>query len=126
MPAIEWYDVAPGDDDEFLAAWEAAGATGTLLRAIRDDADVRYVSIDPGPGDYELVHEEGAVDEPGGVILIAASAAAPDAFAGHRGYLGMRVYRGPTGHVTIARWSSPLMIQRAGARYLALYQRVTR
>jgi hypothetical protein len=26
----------------------------------------------------------------------------------------------------VARWSSPLMIQRAAAEYLALYQRVTR
>ena len=125
MPAIAWYDVAPGEDEDFLAAWEAAGADGVLLRAIRDDAEVRYVSIAPGPGEYELVHEEGAVDEPGGVILIEPSAVEPGTFSGHRGYLGMRVYRG-AGDVTVARWSSPLMIQRAGARYRALYQRVTR
>jgi hypothetical protein len=123
MPSIELYDVPPGDDDDFLAAWEADGE-GVLLRAIRDTAEPRYASVAPGPGEYELVHEEGAVDEPGGVILIELSATAPGAFAGRRGYLGMRVYRGP-GDVTIAHWSSPLMIQRAGAPYLALYQRVT-
>jgi hypothetical protein len=122
VPAISLYDVAPEDDEDFLAAWE--GSEGTLLRAIRDDAEVRYVSIGPG-SDYALEHEEGDVDGPGGVILIAPSAAAPGAFAGHRGYLGMRVYSGP-GDVTVARWSSPLMIQRAGVAYAALYQRVTR
>ncbi len=121
MPAIELYDVAPEDDEAFLAAWAADGE-GVLLRAVRDDAEVRYVSI--GPGDeYALVHEEGEVDEPGGVILIARAATEPGTFAGHRGYLGMRVYSGPR-DVTVARWSSPLMIQRAGATYLALYQRV--
>jgi hypothetical protein len=96
-----------------------------LLRAIRDDADPRWVSIAPGPGEYELVHEEGAVAAPGGVILIARSATAPGAWARHRGYLGMQVYRG-VGDLTVARWSSPLMIQRAGVRYHALYQPVTR
>ena len=117
-----WDDEAPGEDEEFLAAWEADGAEGLLLRAVRDDAPVRYVAISSGD-EYELVHEEGAVDEPGGVILIEPSATEPGAFAGKRGYLGMRVYRGPT-DVTIARWSSPLMIQRAGAPYSALYKPV--
>ena len=122
MPAIELYDVAPGDDEAFLAAWEAEDADGMLLRAVRDDAEVRYVSIGPGSG-YELVHEEGDVDAPGGVILIAQSATEPGAFAGNRGYLGMRVYSGPRA-ITVARWSSPLMIQRADVAYAALYQRV--
>jgi hypothetical protein len=126
MPAIELYDVPPGEDDDFLAAWEAARAGGTLLRAIRADAQPRYVSIDAGDGEYELVHEEGAADEPGGVILLALAAVAPGTWAGRRGYLGMRVYSSPadSGDLTVARWSSPLMIQRAGAPYLALYQRV--
>jgi hypothetical protein len=125
MPSIELFDVAPGEDEAFLAAWEAAGAPGVLLRAVRDDAPVRYVAIAPGD-DYELVHEEGAVDEPGGVILIQPSVTQPGAFAGHRGYLGMRVYRSPAHptDVTVARWSSPLMIQRAGAPYSALYKPV--
>jgi hypothetical protein len=123
MPAIELYDVPPGDDDDFLAVWHEGGE-GVLLRAIRDDADPRYLSIAPGPGEYELVHEEGAVDEPGGVILLALAGTAPGAFAGKRGYLGMRVYAGAR-DITVARWSSPLMIQRAGVAYVALYQRVT-
>jgi hypothetical protein len=59
------------------------------------------------------------------VILLALAATAPGTWAGRRGYLGMRVYAGP-GDITLARWSSPLMIQRAGADYTALYQRVTR
>lgn len=122
MPSIELFDVAPGVDEEFLAAWKADRAEGLLLRAVRDDAPVRYVAISSGD-DYELIHEEGAVDEPGGVILIAPSATEPGAFAGRRGYLGMRVYSG-RGDVTVARWSSPLMIQRAGVAYAALYQRV--
>jgi hypothetical protein len=122
MPSIELFDVAPGADEEFLAAWEADRAEGLLLRAVRDDAPVRYVAISAGD-DYELIHEEGAVDAPGGVILIAPSATEPGTFAGRRGYLGMRVYRGPT-DITIARWSSPLMIQRAGAQYSALYMPV--
>ncbi len=122
MPSIELFDVAPGEDDEFLAAWEAAGAPGVLLRAVRDDAPVRYIAVAP-EGEYELVHEEGAVDEPGGVILVEPCATEPGAFAGNRGYLGMRVYSGPS-DVTVARWSSPLMIQRAGVAYAALYQRV--
>jgi hypothetical protein len=124
MPAIEFYDVPPGGDEGFLAAWDADGAPGVLLRAIRDDAEARYVSLAAGDGEYELVHEEGDVDGPGGVILLALSATGPGAFAGNRGYLGMRVYAGP-GDITVARWSSPLMIQRAGVAYAALYQRVT-
>jgi len=123
MPAIELYDVPPGGDDDFLAAWQEGGE-GVLLRAIRDDADPRYVSIAPGPGEYELVHEDGTVDEPGGVILLALSAVAPGTWAGRRGYLGMQVFAGAR-DITVARWSSPLMIQRAGATYVALYQRVT-
>jgi hypothetical protein len=121
MPAIELYDVAPRDDEAFLAAWENAG-DGVLLRAVRDDAAVRFVSIGPG-SEYDIVHEEGDVESPGGVILIAQETTEPGAFAGKRGYLGMRVYSGPT-DLTVARWSSPLMIQRAGVTYAALYQRV--
>ncbi len=128
MPAIELYDVAPGDDAAFLAAWEADRTEGILLRAVSADAPVRYVGISAAGDEYALVHEEGDVEGHGGVILIAPTATAPGAFAGHRGYLGMRVYRSPAhpGDLTVARWSSPLMIQRAGVTYAALYQPVTR
>ena len=35
--AIEFFEVTPEEDEEFLAAWAAEGG-GALYRAIRDDA----------------------------------------------------------------------------------------
>ena len=137
---IEFFEVPPDADEAFLAEWRAARAGATLYRAIRDDTSVRFVSVAPGDA-YELVHEDGDVVGPGGVIQITTFAGADTGFLpawrrpheierGRRGYLGMRRYAA-TGlpDVTIARWSSPLMVQRARpavSAHAALYQRVTR
>jgi heme-degrading monooxygenase HmoA len=129
---LEFFDVPPDADDAFLADWrrERGAAGAQLYRAIRDDAPVRFVSVAPG-GAYELVHEDGDVDGPGGVILIEPFAVAPGddqrfladwqrrraLLAGQRGYLGSRLHHA-RGHeevpyVGIGRWSSPLMRHRA-------------
>jgi heme oxygenase (mycobilin-producing) len=141
---------------DFLAGREGFAATA-LHRALRDDVDFRFVNVarvesvevwqeaiaDPDfpggqmpfkahPGLYEVVHEDGTVDDAGGVVLIdpfAVPAGADDEFragwgrvrellAGQRGYLGTRLHRSLAldadfRFVNIARWSSPLMFFRA-------------
>lgn len=113
---------------------------GVLYRALRPDVEFRFVSVAEGDG-YEVVREDGAPDTPGGVVLIdpfEVPAGEDDAFlagwddaravlAEQQGYLGARLYRatGPADvrFVDLARWSSPLMVQRAGAMG-AVYQPV--
>ena len=122
-------------------------AAGVLYRALRPDVDFRFVSVAEGDG-YEVVREHGAADTSGGVVLIdpfEVPAGEDDAFlagwdadravlAEQQGYLGARLYRatGPADFrfVDLTRWSSPLMVQRAGAKGIpvpsrpALYQPV--
>ena len=130
MPtAIEPFEVAPGDDASFLAAWAEAGGTGArLYRALRDDAEHRFVAIG-GDGDYEIVHEHGTPEVEGGVVRIEPFALASgederflaarderlEALTGRRGFLGGRLYRGPGRFVELTSWSSPLMVARAWA-----------
>jgi hypothetical protein len=121
--AIELFEVPAEADDAFVAAWRDERSGATLFRAVRDDVAPRFVSIGD-PGSYELVHDDGAVDGPGGVILIAPLAETTDRFldgwqrlrdalAPRRGYLGTRLYRSGDEFVHVARWSSPLMVYRA-------------
>jgi hypothetical protein len=107
-----------------------AGNAGQLYRALRDDVAFPYIRI--GPGDaYEVVHEDGDVEGDGGTVLINPFEVEPtddaafreswglmrDLFAGQQGYLGTRLHRalGEADYrwVNVARWSSPLMFQRA-------------
>jgi hypothetical protein len=121
-----------------IGAFEVAPATaaGTRYRALRPDVRWRFVEIGPqvDAAPYEVVHEEGAPDGAEGVTLIelfevpdgadeeflAAWHTAREATAGARGYLGTRLHRsaGPAGFrfVSVARWSSPLMVSRAAGR----------
>jgi len=111
-----FFDVPPEADDAFLAAWERDGE-GVLHRALRDGVQPRYVAL--GAGDrYEIVAEDDRFGVEGGVLLIdrvedeaAWVASRP---AGQRGYIGRRLLRGEGGLLGITRWSSPLMIARAG------------
>ncbi len=136
MTRITLFATEPEDD-----------AAGVLYRALRPDVDFRFVSVAEGDG-YEVVREHGAADTPGGVVLIdpfevpagedeaflAGWEAARAVLADQQGYLGARLYRatGPADvrFVDLARWSSPLMVQRAGAKGIpfpsrpALYQPV--
>jgi hypothetical protein len=111
--AIDWFAVAPDDDEVFLAAWAAEGGAGALYRAIRADVAYRFVAVTPGRGEYELVREHGSIDVAGGVVLIATYEEPPELPTGRRGYIGSRLYRGEAGFVELARWSSPLMVFRA-------------
>ena len=106
------------------------GRAGRLYRALRDDVAFPYVRIGPGE-DYEVVHEEGDVEGPGGTLLINPFAVEPEEdgtfssgwqrmrefLSAQQGYLGTRLHRAlaPTEYrwVNVARWSSPLMFQRA-------------
>ena len=108
-------------------------AAGVLYRALRPDVDFRFVSVAEGDG-YEVVREDGAPDTPGGVVLIdpfAVPAGEDDAFlagwddaraalAQQLGYLGARLHRATSPaefrFIDLARWSSPLMVQRAAAK----------
>ena len=131
---ISLFAVPPDADEAFIAAW--APGSGTLHRALRSDADFRYVEVAPADGEssrdtYAVAHEDGDPDGAGGVLVIDAFEVPPEAdepflaawgpsravFARHRGYLGSRLHRsaGPADFrfVAIARWSSPLMFARA-------------
>jgi hypothetical protein len=116
----------------FLDTDPAPPTAGTLYRALRDDVPYRFVAIGPGDG-YDVVHEDGDPDGAGGVVLVEPFAVPPEddepflaawrdahaALASARGYLGARLCRraapGEPRWVEIARWSSPLMVARAGA-----------
>ena len=129
MTRITLHATEPADD-----------AAGVLYRALRSDIDFRFVSVAEGDG-YEVVREDGAPDTPGGVVLIdpfEVPAGEDDAFlagwdaaravlAEQQGYLGARLHRatGPAEFrfIDLARWSSPLMVQRAAVRG-TLYQPV--
>ncbi|MGZ6672012.1 MAG: antibiotic biosynthesis monooxygenase family protein [Solirubrobacteraceae bacterium] len=141
MWLIDVFAVTPQSDDAFLAAWESErGASAVLYRALRADADFRFVAVarvDEGsaaPGLYEVVHEEGVPDGSEGVTLINPFEVPDDdderfvtgwegaraALADQRGYLGTRLHRGVGDSdfrfVNLARWSSPLMFARATQR----------
>jgi hypothetical protein len=118
--AIEFFEVPPDQDEEFLAAWAAEGG-GVLYRAIRDDVACRFVAVTAGDGDYELVREDGVALQAGGVVLVHEWREPPQLPTGRRGYIGSRLYRGAERHIEIAWWSSPLMVFRAkrpGALYV--------
>jgi heme-degrading monooxygenase HmoA len=116
---IKAFEVPGAADETFVASWEPrAGAK--LLRALRDDVDLRFVEIVHGgvapagagpfashPGRYEIAHEDGSPDGAGGVVLVdffeVPDGADPgflerwepirDVLAGQRGYLGTRLHR---------------------------------
>jgi heme-degrading monooxygenase HmoA len=138
--AISLFEVPVESDERFLAAWQDTAAT--LHRALRDDVDFRFVAVGGGEpaseflshsARYEVVHDEGAPQGPGGAVLInpfevpdggddeflAAWDRARRDLAGREGYLGTRLHRsdGPADFrfVNVARWSSPLMFARAVA-----------
>ena len=104
-----------------------------LYRALREDVDFRFVGVGAGGAEYEVVREDGSFEVEGGVTLINAFEV-PDgeddaflagwdgaraALSEQQGYLGTRLHRALGAaefrFVNVARWSSPLMVQRAGA-----------
>jgi hypothetical protein len=128
---IAAFEVPPTADEAFLAGHERREG-GRLFRALREDADFRFVEIARADeGTYEIAHEDGDVDGAGGTTLInpfevpeggderflGAWRAARDVLAGRQGYLGTRLHRSIGAadfrFVNVARWSSPLMF--AGA-----------
>jgi heme-degrading monooxygenase HmoA len=105
---------------------------GALHRALREDVAFPFVAVGGSEGAaYEVVHEDGAPEGTGGVVLIDPFEVPPDAdaafladwhaaraaLAAHRGYQGTRLYRavGPAEFrfVSFSRWSSPLAFARA-------------
>jgi heme-degrading monooxygenase HmoA len=139
---ITAFEVVPDHDDAFVAAWERAGRTAVLHRALRADVEFRFVDVGregvaagmPFPahaGRYEVVREDGTPDVAGGVVLINPFEVAQEdderflagwdraraALAQQRGYLGTRLHRSVGAadfrFVNVARWSSPLMFARA-------------
>ncbi len=140
---------------EFLAARDGFSATA-LHRALREDVEFRFVNIarvespevwrdavtDPGfpgrelpfnshPSLYEVIREEGSVDDAGGTVLINPFEVVADedeqflagwerahaAMSGMAGFLGTRLQRAVGAakfrYVNVARWSSPLAFSRA-------------
>lgn len=121
---IAAFEQPPGSDEEFEA----------LYRALRADVALRFVAVSSSEfahaRAYELVHEDGEPDAPGGAVLITPFevpaggdedlvshwARLRGLFAPRQGYLGSRLYHstGPADfrYVAIVRWSSPLMYAR--------------
>jgi heme-degrading monooxygenase HmoA len=139
---------------------ERDGATAPALhRALRPDAEFRFVNVARVesveawqqaigdaqlPGDtiaftahaglYQVVHEDGVPEGPGGVILINPFEVpagdderfltgwdrARQVLATQRGYLGTRLHRSLAAasfrFVNVARWSSPLAFSKAVAQ----------
>ncbi len=105
-----------------------------MYRALRADVPLRFVAISHSQiahaDAYEVVHEDGEPDAPGGAVLITpfeVPAADDERFVPHwtrlrelfaprQGYLGARLHHstGPADfrYVAIVRWSSPLMYAR--------------
>ena len=143
MRLIDLFEVAPEDDEVFVADWERGRLEASVLyRALRADVDFRFASVARlGAAElasrlrvYEVVHREGAPDGTEGVTLInpfevhagdddrflAGWERARAALADQRGYLGTRLHRSAGAadfrFVDLARWSSPLMFSRATQR----------
>lgn len=101
---IELYAVPVGEDDAFLAAYDADAPGGhTLYRALRDDARHRFASVPGAPRDGVLLLVEIEDD--------TAWDRALRAFAGRQGFLHAERH----GAVGLAHWSSPLMYARTVA-----------
>jgi heme oxygenase (mycobilin-producing) len=114
-----------------LLETEPAAPAGTVYRALRADVDFPFAEIADGP-EYEAVREDGTPDREGGVVPINPFEVPPEAddaflagwdraramLAEQQGYLGTRLHRSTDAaarfrFVNVARWSSPLMVQRA-------------
>jgi heme oxygenase (mycobilin-producing) len=86
---ITVFEVPPDADEEFVAGWERARASGTIAlhRALRADVDFRFVDValvdsadassaavpmpfPAHPGMYEVMREDATPDVEGGVVLI--------------------------------------------------------
>ena len=113
MRLIDLFEVAPEDDEVFVADWERGRLEASVLyRALRADVDFRFASVArlgaaelaSHPSLYEVVHEEGAPDGSEGVTLVnpfevpagdddrflAGWERARAALADQRGYLAAR------------------------------------
>jgi hypothetical protein len=99
---IERFDVLPGEEPGFLAAWAAEAPAGlTLYRALRPETRPRFLALADAPK--------------GGVLLVVPDPGVLRGFESARGYLGARVVRDAEGReVGVAHWSSPLMYARTG------------
>lgn len=94
---IELFDVPPGEDERFLAAWTSAPPPGAwLYRALRDDVRPRYAGV--------------SLEAAGGVLLIGelADERALEVFPARQGCIA--VHR--DGALVAVHWSSPLMYAR--------------
>ena len=135
---ITAFEVPAGADEAFEGA--RGGNARTLYRALREDADFRFVEVGgpesaaafpAHPALYETTHADGPPNGADGTTLInpvrvpageddaflAAWRGVRDLLAAQGGYLGTRLYRSVEPaefrFVHVTRWSSPLMFARA-------------
>ena len=139
---ITAFEVPPSQDEAFLASH---ATSGTMHRALREDAQFRFVDVAHAgapelpdgstgfpahPGVYEAIRSDGRPDVAGGVLRIEVLEV-PDAgeriversvdvVTQQQGWIGRRLYRAVApaefAFVEITRWSSPLMLARASTR----------
>lgn len=151
--------IAGWENARDVATARGGSSVTALHRALRGDVEFRFVDVAlvesadawrraigdaelPGAtmqfkahsGLYEVVHEDGIAESPGGVILInpfevptsdderflTGWERVREMLATQRGYLGTRLHRSLAAarfrYVNIARWSSPLAFSRAVQR----------
>ena len=115
---ITAFEVPPSEDDAFLTSHVTSG---TMHRALREDADFRFVDVAGAgspdipngstgfashPGVYEAIRSDASPDVEGGVLrievlevpdagerLIEAWEGARDVLAQQQGWIGRRLYR---------------------------------
>src|SRR5881628_131525 len=105
MPTlINPFEVPPGADEAFVAGWRRARdflasregfSATTLHRALRPDAEFRFVHDDGTPDGTEGVILINAFEVPDGEDepFLAGWERAREALASERGYLGTRLHR---------------------------------
>jgi hypothetical protein len=102
---IELFDVPPGEDERFLAAWRQAPPPGAwLYRALREDVTPRYAGV--------------TLRAEGGVVLVGRllDEHALETFAPRQGCIASL----REGDLVAVHWSSPLMYDRSVRAHGAL------
>ena len=111
---IEFFAVAPDEDQAFLAAWDASAPPGTTLhRALRADVRWRFVALPGDAARRECCWSRRSTFPPDEEFR-AAWEQIREAFSSRQGFVGAQALEDAGGRAAvIVHWSSPLMYQRA-------------
>jgi hypothetical protein len=107
---VEFFSVAPEQDEAFVALWRAEGPPdAALYRALRIDVQPRFASLPSGAPEGVLLLVPFEEDR-----FLAAWEPVREVFAARQGFVGAQLLRAVDGRfVAVVHWSSPLMYDRA-------------